>query len=314
MRIITLGTGAGRPTLARSTSATGLEFEGETFLFDCGEGTQVQLMRSSLKWGKLSAIFIGHLHGDHINGLPGLLGTLSLSDRQEPLRIFGPKGIKKYLQLLIDCKNLWLRFPADIHEIKEAGVLVDTPEYRVETAPLNHVIECWGYVFREKTKRGRFNGHKADRMGIPEGPLRAGLVRGEQVRLPDGTVLKPEDFVGSPRPGCSVAYCLDTQPCESVIQLAHGVDFLVHEATFDQSLKTEANAWGHSTAADAARAAHEAGARHLVLTHISQRYAEEGVLLQEAEEIFPGTEMGHDLKVFEVEARKVDAESIAPAD
>lgn len=300
MRIITLGTGAGRPTLLRSTSATGLEFEGEIFLFDCGEGAQIQLMRSPLKWGKLSAIFIGHLHGDHVNGLPGLLGTLSLSDRQEPLQVFGPSGIKKYLQLLLDCKNLWLRYPTEIHEIREPGVLLEGSTYQIETQRLDHSIECWGYVFREKTRRGHFNGRKADQMGIPAGPLRAALVHGEAVQLENGTVARPEDFLGPPRPGRSVAYCLDTKPCEGVIRLARGADLLIHEATFDQSYREEANAWGHSTAADAAQAAKEAGAKRLVLTHISQRYSEDGLLSEEATPIFPGTEMAQDLKIFEL--------------
>jgi ribonuclease Z len=306
MRVITLGTGAGRPTLSRNTSATGLEFKGETFLFDCGEGTQVQLMRSAFHWGKLSAIFIGHMHGDHLNGLPGLLGTLSLSDRQETLKIFGPPGLKEYLRLLVECKNLWLRFPAEIQEIKEAGILLDTAEYQVETALLDHTIECWGYVFREKARRGHFNRQKAKLLGIPEGPIRARLVHGEAVTLEDGRVLKPEEFVGLPRRGRSIAYCLDTQPCENVIRLAQDVDLLIHEATFDRNLKKEANEWGHSTAADAAEAARQSGARHLLLTHISQRYPDEAILLEEATAIFPKTTVARDLGVYSVEGSSVE--------
>jgi len=300
MRIITLGTGAGRPTLQRFASATALEYEGEVFLFDCGEAAQIQLMRSPLRWGRLSAIFIGHLHGDHVNGLPGLLGTLSLSDRQEPLKLFGPRGLKKFLQVLLELKNLWIKFPTEIVEIESESVLIDTPSYQVHSAPLKHVIECWGFAFREKPRRGPFDPRKADALKIPEGPLRSALTKGVSVTLADGRIVKPEEVVGSSRPGRSMAYCLDTQPCESLQRLAAGVDVMVHEATFDQTFQSEAHAWGHSTAADAARAARDAGVKRLILTHISQRYLEDTVLLEEAKALWTETELAQDLRIFEV--------------
>lgn len=300
MRIITLGTGAGRPTLQRFASATALEYEGEIFLFDCGEAAQIQLMRSPLRWGRMSAIFIGHLHGDHVNGLPGLLGTMSLSDRQEPLKVFGPRGIKAFIQAFLDCKNLWLKFPTEIIEIEKEGILLETPQFEVHTAALNHVVECWGYAFREKPRRGPFDSKKAYELGIPEGPLRAALIKGIPVVLADGRRVEPDSVVGPSRPGRSFAYCLDTKPSPTLPRLAADVDVMLHEATFDRSMTSEAHAWGHSTTADAAQAALKCKAKRLIITHISQRYLDDQFLLHEAKEIFGETELAQDLKIFDI--------------
>jgi ribonuclease Z len=302
LRVITLGTGAGRPTPIRSASATALEYEGDVILFDCGEGTQVQLARSTLRWGAVSAIFIGHLHGDHISGLPGLLGTWSLSDRTTSLKIFGPPGIRSYLDFLQRLKTLWIQYPVEVVEITGPGVILDEKEYQVETSRLDHIIECWGYVFREKPRPGYFDEEKAKDLGIPPGPERARLVRGESVKSQSGTMVRPEEVVGPPRRGRSVAYCLDTTPCKNDVALARGVDLLIHEATFDDSLREEMKSWGHSTAAQAAEVAKEAQARQLVLTHLSPRYPDPSPLLIEAQKIFPATEMAHDLSEFKVEA------------
>jgi len=298
MRVLTLGTGAGRPTLQRHTSATALEYEGETFLFDCGEATQLQLIRSPLKWGKLTAVFIGHLHGDHLYGLPGLLGTLSLGEREETLRVFGPAGLKEYLRIHQETKSLWINYPLEVIEIEAPGLIFETERYRVFCAPLSHLIPCWGYAFRERPRPGAFDEAKARELGIPEGPERMDLVRGRAVRLTDGRWIQPETLVGPPRPGRSFAYCLDTRPCPEALELARGVDLLVHEATFGAEYRNEAHQWGHSCAEDAARAAREAGAKRLVLTHLSQRYTDPQSLLHEARAQFPATEVAEDLQAF----------------
>jgi len=300
MRIITLGTGAGRPTLKRSSSAVGLEYEGETFLFDCGEGTQLQLMKTPFKWGKLKAVFIGHLHGDHVNGLPGLLGTLSLSDREAGLQVFGPTGIRRFLNVFMECQGMGLRYPLEVIEIKKPGVIFRGKKYQVESHPLSHSIECWGYRFCENERPGHFDGEKAEREGVPRGPVRTQLIAGEKVTLEDGRVLNPEDFVGPSRPGRTAAYCLDTRPCDGALKLAQGTDLFIYEATFEEKSKEEANDWGHSTAADGARIAKEAGAGHLILTHISQRYLDTSVLLSEAQAIFPRVSIAKDLDIFEI--------------
>ncbi|MFO1518727.1 MAG: ribonuclease Z [bacterium] len=303
MRIVTLGTSAGRPTPHRSASAAALEFDGDVFLFDCGEGTQAQLARSPLKWGNIRAIFIGHLHGDHVNGLPGLLGTYSLADRQEPLHLFGPPGLKKYLRVLQEVKTLWVNFPFRVTEITAPGVILDDKKFQVETARLDHVIECWGYVFREKQRPGVFDEAKAQAMGIPIGPLRSKLVHGESITLENGLVIQPGEIVGPPRPGRSVAYCLDTCPCQNDWKLASEVDVLIHEATFDDSLRNEMKKWGHSTSAQAAEVALKARANQLILTHISPRYANPDLLLKEAQRVFKNSEMAWDLSEFTVERK-----------
>ncbi|MCE9625528.1 MAG: ribonuclease Z [Deltaproteobacteria bacterium] len=300
MRLFTLGTGAGRPTLHRHTSATALEYEGEVFLFDCGESVQLQLVRSPLKWGKMRAIFVGHLHGDHLFGLPGLLGTLSLVDRKEPLQVFGPVGLKEYLRVHLEIKSLWINYPLEVIEIEKPGLILETERYQVFTGPLGHIIPCWGYAFREKPRPGVFNDSKARALGIPEGPERMELVQGRSVTLPDGRLIQASEVVGPSRPGRSFAYCLDTRPCEEVVALARGVDLMVHEATFGRELQADAQQWGHSTAADAARMARESGVKRLVLTHISQRYSDPQVLLHEAKEVFPEVELAEDLQVFPV--------------
>ncbi len=303
MKVITLGTSAGRPTPLRMASACALEYEGEVLLFDCGEGAQTQLAKSSLHWGNLSAIFITHLHGDHVNGLPGLLGTFSMGDREAPLKIFGPRGIKKYLQVLQELRCLWVRFPLEIVEIREPGIIWEEKKFQVETASLDHIIECWGYAFREKNRPGHFDEEKAKKMNIPFGPLRSHLVKGEKIILENGQVILPEEIVGPPRPGRSMAYCLDTRPCAGDLELAYEVDLLVHEATFEESLRQEIATWGHSTTGQAAEVARQAKVKQLVLTHISPRYAEGKSLLHEAKSIFKQTDMAFDLKEFEVLAK-----------
>lgn len=300
MRVITLGTGAGRPTLRRASSAVVLEYTGQVILFDCGEGTQLQLMKSPLHWGALRAVFIGHLHGDHVNGLPGLLGTMSLSDRREPLVVFGPKGIREFLHIHQKFQSMLLRYPLEIREIEAAGVIYRGEGFQVETLALRHSIPCWGYLFREDRQRGRFDGAKADREGIPDGPLRGELTRGNPITLEDGRRFEPKDFIGPSRPGRTVAYCLDTKPCEQAVRLADAVDLLIYEATFGSEHQDEAHDWGHSTAADGARIAREAGAKRLILTHISQRYSETETLLEEARRIFKEVGIASDLEAFDL--------------
>ncbi len=300
MKIITLGTGAGRPSLLRNSSATLLEYEGDNLLFDCGESTQMQLMRANARWGKIGVIFIGHLHGDHLNGLPGLLGTLSMSERQSPLMVFGPPGIQKYLEVLQSIKTLWVNFPLQVIEIRETGILLETDRYRVLANPLEHVIECWGFRFQEKDRPGHFDVEKAARLGVPDGPERGRLVSGEAIILPDGRKIEPQEVVGPPIPGRAIAYCCDTRPCESEMELTNRVDLLIHETTFEHALKGEANEWGHSTSTDAARIARDSKAKQLLMTHVSQRYLDAEALLHEAQEIFPDSQMAQDLGIFEV--------------
>ncbi len=300
LTLTTLGTGAGRPSLHRSSSAVALDYQGEILLFDCGESTQMQIMKSTLRWGKLAAIFIGHLHGDHFNGLPGLLATLSMSDREAPLKLFGPEGITDILSVLRKHRVLYTNYPLEVFEIKKAGVLLETDHYYVETRFIDHIIPCWGYAFQEKDLPGVFDVKRAEALGVPHGPLRGKLVRGQEIQLEDGRKIRPEEVVGPKRSGRRVVYCLDSRPCSEAIQLSQKADCLIHEATFEACLGEEAHEWGHSTSQDAARLAKEAQVKKLILTHISQRYDQAKPLLEEAQVIFPNTLLAEDLKIFEV--------------
>jgi ribonuclease Z len=277
--------------------------EAEWLLFDCGEGTQVQIVRAGLSPSRLSAVFITHLHGDHFNGLPGLLSTMGLDRRTRDLRLTGPRGIREYLDLLERLRVVFRTYPVELSEfssLPRLTVVVETAEYTVSALALDHRLFALGYRIDERPKPGRFNVDKARTLGVPEGPLWGRLQSGEDVSLADGKVVRSSDVVGPPRPGKSIAYCLDTRPCTMSVQLAQDVDLLIHEATYTEEFAIEAQTYGHSTAAQAARTARDAGARRLLITHFSSRYSDSTPLLQEAREVFPDTVVAEDLIEIEV--------------
>ncbi len=303
-RLVFLGTGSGKPTPSRNVSSVGLFREGELFLFDCGEGTQTQMAKSSLRPGGLKAIFISHFHGDHVNGLPGLIGSLVLGNREEALTIVGPVGLKLWFTTLRKLHILWPSFHLNIIEIEESGVVYETEEYRVSTEHLNHRIKCWGYRFEEFDRPGRFDLEKAKALGIPAGPDFGRLQKGESITLANGNEVRPDDVLGLPRPGLSVAYCCDTIPCDGAANLARGVDLLIHESTYPGGEEKLAKKRGHSTSADAARCAKEAGAKKLVLTHLSQKHPNKSIFIQTSKSIFPNVIAAHDLMEIELERRE----------
>jgi ribonuclease Z len=276
-------------------------------LFDCGEGTQFQLLRAGLSPSRIAVICISHLHGDHLFGLPGLLASQALMSRSAPLHIIGPVGLSNYLRL---CQQLTGTSPP--FELKVTEVHPDQDQLTVrlqkgtlEIRPLHHTTFCLGFRFAEDAHPGKFDADKANRLGLPVGPERAALVRGETVRLPDGRVVSPEIVVGPPRPGRTIAYCVDTRPCPSALLLARGVDVLIHDATFAAEEAERAFAAGHSTARQAAEIAAQAGARRLVLTHISARYVEDAAtLLNESQAVFAATELASDLLTLEIARRR----------
>ena len=307
MKIIPLGTSSGKPTLNRNVSATAVVAEGEWWLFDCGEATQMQMMRAGLSAHKLAGIFITHLHGDHFNGLPGLLSTMALDKRERELKLVGPPGIGEYLELLRSLRILFVNYPITLQELglsyfkdRSHEVVFESSKYTITSRPLDHRIFALGYRVDEKTKPGRFDLEAARGLGIPEGPLYSQLQSGKSITLEDGRMIEASQVLGPPRPGKSVSYCLDTRPCQNAIELARDVDWLIYEATYTNDYTEEAHQYGHSTAAQAAQIAREAGARNLLITHFSSRYPDARPLLEEARSIFPDAVMAQDLIEIEV--------------
>lgn len=298
-----LGTGSGKPLPHRGVSSFGFFREGELFLFDCGEGTQTQMARSSLKPGALEAIFLTHFHGDHVNGLPGLIGSLTLDQRDRPLDIIGPRGLQKWFDTLRDLSILWPGFPVRLHEIGGPSLVYEHPKFEVEAKPLDHRVEAWGYALEEFERPGRFDVSAAQELGIPSGPLYGRLQDGESIKLADGRVIDPDQVLGPARPGFKLAYCSDTRPCDSADALAADADVLIHEATYPAGEEQLAHERGHSTAADAARCASRADAEQLFLTHISQRYTDLDAHSNEVREIFENTRTARDLLSVELERR-----------
>ncbi len=293
-RVVILGSGASLPTLYRQPAAVAVQFEGDVYLFDCGEGTQLQWRRASLRFGRLRGIFISHLHGDHLNGLVGLLQTLSLNDRSEPLRLFGPPGIADYWAALGRFQGVRLGYPLKIVEA-EGGRLLEATNHRIESASLDHGISTLGFALVESDKPGRFDVKAATALGVEPGPLFGTLQDGENVVLGDGRVIMPNQVLGAPRPGRRVTYCVDTRPCRAAVELARNSTLFLCDSTFGSELVEEAHGRGHCTAAQAAEMATKAGAKRLVLTHVSARYHDARPLLAEATAVFAETTIASDL-------------------
>lgn len=297
-----LGTGAAIPTLDRNVSALALQREGETLLFDCGEATQRQMMRYGVGF-TLRDVFFTHYHSDHILGLTGLVRTLGLQDRTEPMTLHGPRGAKRILGGLLAVGVEKNRFPVEIVEVGP-GDRLRRGDYDIVVFATDHRADTVGYALAEHDRLGRFHPERARELGIPEGPLWGRLHKGETVELPDGRRLGPADLVGPTRPGRTVVISGDTRPVPALVEAARGADLLVHEATFGDEEAVRARETGHSTASQAARVAREAGVRQLVLTHISARYSREAPeLLAEAQAVFPATTVARDGMVLEVPYR-----------
>ncbi len=269
-------------------------------LFDCGEGTQYQLMRAGTKRGKLNTILITHLHGDHYYGLPGLLSSLSLNQREHPLTIFGPRGIARYVDFVLNFpRRHHQTFEVNVEEIDTgfSGLLRETKEYRILTEPLVHRLPTQGYRVEEKPRLGVFDATKADDLGVPFGPERGQLLRGESITLADGRVITPDDLVGPPKAGQSFAYCTDTTLCLGAKRLAKNAGLLIHESTYSDEFHHLAQERMHATIREAAAVARAAGAKQFIATHFSTRYDREKIkdLEREGQEIYPDLIMAQDL-------------------
>ncbi len=294
-----LGTSAARPTVERNVSATVIVREGETLMFECGEGTQRQMMRYRVSFS-LSDIFVTHFHADHFLGVIGLLRTLGLQGRTEPMRLYGPKGAKRVLGTALKLGIERIPFEVEIYELS-AGDKLARRGYDIVVFPTVHGRHSVGYALVEHQRLGRFDPEKARALGVPEGPLWGKLHRGEKVTLQDGRTITPEGLVGPPRPGRKIVYPGDTRPCDSVVEAAEGADLLIHEATFGDEEKERAVETEHSTATEAAQVALAAKVKKLVLHHLSARYsADSSVLLEQARTVFPETVVARDGMVIEV--------------
>ncbi|WP_282935469.1 ribonuclease Z [Paenibacillus sp. RC67] len=314
MEIYFLGTGAGMPSKERNVTSIILNLLAERnvyWMFDCGEGTQHQVLHSPVRIGKLEKLFITHLHGDHLYGLPGLLTSRSYQggDTGTPFTIYGPKGTEAFIRTALDVSQAHLGYELEIKEYKvsEETVLFDDEQFTVSMAPLVHRIDSYGYRVVEKEQKGRLMVEKLKELGLASGPVMGKIKQGVDITLENGTHLKAADFIGPSYPGRIVTILGDTQPCEYSLKLARGADVLVHEATFAEQKKDLAVAYDHSTAMDAARTAQEAGADMLILTHISSRYQkdEAELLTEEAKQIHPNTFLARDHSCYEILRKKL---------
>lgn len=305
MDFIFLGTSAGVPTRARNVTAILLHLQHPTepshWLFDCGEGTQHQMLNTAFHPGKLERIFISHLHGDHLFGLPGLLCSRSMAGNAHPLTIYGPKGIREFTETALRLSGSWTDYPLEIVEIT-AGEIVDDGLRKVTAFPLEHPLECYGFRVEEHDKPGALDANALKAAGIQPGPLFQQLKAGKSVTLEDGRIVNGADYLAPATPGKKAAVFGDTAPCAAALALAQGVDLMIHETTLDASMEEKANSRGHSSTRQAALLAKEAGVGRLIMTHVSSRYDEAGCqrLLEECQAIFPATELASDFAVFTV--------------
>jgi len=294
LRVIFLGTAGSIPTPQRGLPAIAIQRKNELLLFDCGEGVQRQMIEAGVGFHRKTKVFVTHMHGDHMLGLPGLFQTMSLLDREKKLEVYGPAGIIAFVEAIKQTVHFSLTFPIEVHEIKEAGLACEEREYGVYATWADHVTPGLAYALIEKPRPGKFHPEKAKSLGIPEGPLWSKLQSGSVVKLSDGQIVRPEEVLGSPRPGRKVVYTGDTKPAGNLVKFAEKADLLIHDATFDDELWERAREDGHSTPSQAAETAKKAGAKWLVLTHISARYKDPGPLLEQARKIFPRVDVAED--------------------
>ncbi|WOV88916.1 ribonuclease Z [Sporosarcina oncorhynchi] len=303
MELFFLGTGAGMPSKQRNTSSLVLNLSAEKegyWMFDCGEATQHQLLNTPIKPRKINKIFITHLHGDHIFGLPGFLGSRSFLGGEDELTIYGPVGLKEWIYSTLRLTKTHLTYPLKIEEIFE-GVVFENDSFKVRTQLLQHVIPCFGFRIEQKPLPGKLLVEQAFEAGVPKGPLLKKLKDGEDVTLEDGTIIYSSDVTGDSQKGFTVAILGDTKFCQAATDLASDVDILVHEATFDVETGDLAKEYGHSTIADAARTAKKANAKTLIANHISARFMQADIsrLKEQGKTIFPDLYIASDFAQYE---------------
>ena len=298
IRVVFLGTSASVPTKSRSLPSIMVIRDGEQFLFDCGEGTQRQVVKAGLGLRKRLKVFITHMHADHVLGLAGVLMSLSLTGRQDPLEIYGPSKLESFIEHTKELFNFNPLFDVIVHRVSE-GTVYQGRGFKIVAFKVKHTAESYGYALVEDQRPGRFDSKKAEELGIPKGPLWKALQEGKTVVV-GGREIRPEDVLGPPRKGLKIVYSGDTAPTREVVEASKGADLLIHEATFDDTLQDRAISELHSTAGQAASIALEANVKRLVLTHISPRYEDPSLLLSQAKKIFENTIIAEDFMSIEL--------------
>ena len=298
MKLVFLGTSAAQPTENRGLSCICLEREGEIFMFDAGEAAQISYLKSGLGWNKKMKIFVTHLHGDHCIGILGLLQTMTMQHRTEPLEIYGPKGIDEFISANIRILNFGLSFPILISIITQ-GKILESKFYSVYVCKASHSIPAFSYRFEEKDKPGRFYPEKAKEFGIPEGKLWNKIQNGEEIEY-EGRIIRPDQILGDKRPGKKIGISGDTMPTEELEKFFDNCDYLVFDSTFLDEIKEKAAETCHSTAKQAALLARKANVKNLVLTHFSARYKDEVKHLEEAKKIHDSVITSKDLLEIEI--------------
>jgi len=292
--VVFLGTAGSIPTSQRSLPAIVIQRKDELIFFDCGEGVQRQMIKAGVGFHRKTKIFITHMHGDHVLGLPGLFQTMSLLDRKRKLEIYGPTGIEAFVEAIKQTVQFTFTFPIEVFEIKSAGTVCEEKEYEVHTIWADHGVPSLAYALVEKPRPGKFYPDRAKSLGVQEGPMWSKLQHGLTLKLSNGRIVKPEEVMGPPRPGRKIAYTGDTKPSKGLTQFAENADLLIHDATFDDELLERAREDGHSTPSQAAETAREARAKWLVLTHISARYKDTSPLLEQARKVFSRVDVAED--------------------
>lgn len=303
LRIIFLGTGGSWPTVKRNVSSIAIKRGSEIILFDCGEGTQRQFQLSNLSYMQISKIFISHFHGDHFLGLPGLIQTMQLNDRDRPLHLYGPKGMEELTDKLLTLGYFRPSYRIIAHDLNVEDT-IDFEGYSIHALKVKHNVPSLSYRLEEHPRPGKFNKPKALELGIPEGPLFSKLQRGQSVTLCNGKKITPDMILGPSRKGRRIVISGDTKPCEEMTVFSKDADVLIHEATFDSELEGIAKEYGHTTASQAAKIAKEAGVEKLFLIHISPRYLDYHVLENDARKVFSRSFVPKDFHEVEVKLKK----------
>ena len=302
MEVFILGCGGMQPLPYRHLTSVLLRRDGDLFLFDGGEGTQVSLKRLNLKWKKINAIFVSHTHADHVTGLPGIMMLSSQVDRTEPLYIYGPPKIAEYIETSRKVLDMYINYPVIVKEISAPCIVHEEKDFIIRAFPLKHTKTCVGYTLEEKDRPGEFNPERAKELNVPCGPLWSKLQGGQSVQSLDGTTVNPSDVLGAARKGRKFSYVTDTLYLDSIADEVRNSDLLICEGMFENTLIDQAKEKKHMTASQAAAIARDSNSKKMALIHYSPRYTDRElvVLEEEAKKIYPNAILSKDRMCFEI--------------